>query len=289
MREETDVLQKVKKLLNVAERGDECNIDEANSAMAMAHKLLRKHHLSMSRVLEFDSAQSGTDTDFLELREEEAASFKANVIPKWMMSVIMTVNRVSQTKTLIKRTPRNTSAYGELRIVFVGDSTDVYSATELFNYLRNTISKLSSKHRKSVDGKFKHWRSFAEGCSDTILDRAKRMDSKIDKEIDKIFGMCNTECNLDVSNYELGDDLDEDYEIIDDDIFDELLKDEHALVLYGKYKHTKLQQIATYLEDKEVEEETKSSTTARTLEESFVLGSAAGEDIPLSVSQKIGK
>ena len=288
MREETDVLQKVKKLLNVAERGDECNIDEAETAMIMAQKLLRKYHLSMSKVLEFDAEQAGTDTEFLELKEEEAASFKANVIPKWMMSVIMAVNRVTQTKTLINRTPRVDSAYGELRIVFVGDSIDVYSATELFNYLRTTITKLSSKHRKAVDGKFKHWRSFAEGCSETILNRSKLMDSKIDKELNKIFGMGDIDCNLDVSNFELDDDDDE-YEVIDDDVFDEILKDEHALVLYGKYKHTKLQQIANYLEDKEVEEESKSSTTAKTLEESYMLGSEAGEEIPLAVAKKIKK
>jgi hypothetical protein len=283
MMDDQNVLNKVKKLLALADRRRNKEIAETESAMFHAHKLLRKHHLSMSQVMALDDGH-GTNCDFLEIKEEEAASFKANVVPKWMMQVIMAVNRVTHTKTLINRTPRETSNYADLRIIFVGESLDVYASVELFNFLKSSVTKLSSSHRKKVSGNFRHWRSFAEGCSDTLLNRARQLDAEVDKKINRIFNL--DEDAFDVSNFELSDD--DDYEEIDEEI-DELLKDETALVLYGQYKETKFGKIADYLGDKRLDEESVPGQNSKIDEESFELGNEAGEQIPLHVAKKLQK
>jgi len=276
------VLQKIQKLLSVADESSNAAIGETANAMALAQKLLRKHHLSMSQVLALDSGNEGS-SDLLEVKEYESVSFKANVVPLWMMDLIKAVNRITQTKTLIKRTPREGNVYSELKIIFIGDPLDVLTASELFNFLRKSITKLSSKHQKESGGKFKQWRSFAEGCSDTLLTRSRAIDDKIDKGLDKIFESSTDD--LDISNFELDDD--DEYDIIDDDEFDDLLHDETALVLFGQYRDAKYQRISDYINDKEVEDEQSSSTTSKVDSNSYILGTEAGEIIPLKLNKQV--
>jgi len=282
---QNSVLLKVKKLLSVADKDSNAAIGETVNAMALAYKLLRKHHLSMSQVMTIDDGNKN-NSELLELREEESVTFKANIVPKWMTDLIVAVNRITQTKTLIKRTPREESSYSDLKIIFIGDAIDVLTASELFNFLRRSVTKLSTKHQKEINGKFKQWRSFAEGCSDTILTRAKILDDKLNKELDRSLGLNQTAEDFEISNFEL-DDEDDDYEIVDDEEFEELIHNESALALYGQYCNTKYQKIAEYLENKEIEEEKVSSTTSKIDGESYVMGSEAGKDIPLKIAKQL--
>lgn len=269
MNNEKVILEKVIKLLNVNVQSG-ATIEEAATSMTLAQKVLEKHHLSMSKVMALSDGHS--NIDFFELKEEEAATFKANIVPKWMMDIIIAVNRTTQTQALIKRIPRKGYSYSELKIIFVGDKIDVLTALELFNFLRFTTQKLSSKHCTSVNGKFKQWRSFAEGCSKTLLNRSKEIDEKLKAEFDNID-------NFDVSKFEITDDEFENIE--EDDI------DDHSLILYNEYTTSKFHKISEYLKNKKLENEQLPRGSSKIDTMSFNLGILAGTKIPLKVFKYI--
>lgn len=282
---DNEIISKIQKLINLSDSNRNSNIGEASTALEMAHKLLRKHQISMSQVLEFDS-QGNVNTDCLELREEIAVKYAANILPKWMELIIKSVNRITQTKTLIKRTARVDSSYGNLTIVFVGDVVDVTASIELFTFLKDTISKLSTAHAKQYDSKFRQWRSFAEGCATTVLERADELDKKLDKDIGRA-SMFNNDDSLSIDNREINDD--EEYEVYDDDIEEELENENFNVELYNKYKESKIDKIKEYIDQINAETEQSSSRTAKIETESFEEGVVAGKKIPLHVVKKVSK
>ena len=91
------------------------------NAMSLAQKLLLKHHLSMSQVLAIGD-ENQNESDLIDVKEEESVSFKANAVPKWMMNIIIAVNKITQTKALIRRLARDKKSLCELKIIFI----DVY-------------------------------------------------------------------------------------------------------------------------------------------------------------------
>jgi hypothetical protein len=282
---ETDeaVLTKIKKLLNMAQHGNHSDevIEEANTAMAMAQRMLKRHHLSMSQVIAFDNSEEGeTNTNFFELKEEEAAKFRANTLPRWMATLVTVVNKVTETKTLIRRVSRPGDSYNDLQIMFVGDVLDVSTGVELFNYFRNTVTKLSSTHTKEIQGKYKQWRSFAEGCSSRLLERAVELENKMNRLFNQsIYDKCSVE-NFELDENEEWDDLGADFEEF---------RDQKSLELYGKYQENKYEKIREFINNIDAENEKVSSTTSRIDEISFAKGSEAGEQIPLKISTKLNK
>ena len=276
------VLSRVQKLLNVTHADNVRFEDEANNALVLAHKLLKKHHLTMSQVMDIDPDNRGA-SNFFELKEDIAAEFKANDLPIWMSNVIITVNKLTDTKALIKRSPRADKSCGNLSIVFVGDCIDVNISLELFNFIRKTITKLSTNHKKEVEGNFKNWRSFAEGCSNRILERAKLEKQKTDQK----FGIdpLKDEFEHSIGNYELDDE--EEYEDLDDEI-DDIIKDEKGLVLYKQYQDNKINSIAEYIEN-QCDSEEKTSNTSKVDNSSFELGEEAGEEVPLKLRKQVTK
>jgi hypothetical protein len=280
------ILEKIKKLLNVANPENNGSEGEMQAAFTLAQKLLKKHHLDMSQVMELDQDNSSA-TGFLELTEVEAVKYVANAIPRWLELVIRSVNTITETKTLIKRSPRSGSSYGSLCIVFVGESIDVLSASELFNFLKDTVSKLSAKHATVVEGKHKQWRSFAEGCACKILERAQELEEKYDSKINN-----RTADDLDVSNREITEEDEEDEEEIDDDDIDidlGIKNETFSIELYNKYKESKIEKIKEYIANLEVESEKSSSRSSKIEVDSYGMGQQAGEKIPLNVSKKLSK
>jgi len=284
---EDKILERIKKLLDLANPDNKGSEGEIQTAFAMAQKLLKKHHLSMSQVMSLDEENSSA-TGFFELKETEVVRYAANILPKWMETIIRAVNSITETKTLIKRSPRAGSSYGNLSIVFVGEVLDVNSSTELFNFLKDTVSKLSTKHVNDIEGKHKQWRSFAEGCSSKILDRAKELEQEYDDKIHQ-----RTVADLDISNREITDEDEEEIEDVDDiDEIDEELEEQinnqtFSLELYDKYKETKFEKIKEYIQNIEAENEKCSSKTAKIEVDSFEMGQHAGETIPLTISKKL--
>lgn len=278
--DKNDVLLKIKKLLIVADKKSNAAIGEAANAMSLAQKLLLKHHLSMSQVLAIGD-ENQNESDLIDVREEESVSFKANAVPKWMMNIIIAVNKITQTKALIRRLARDKKSLCELTIIFIGDSLDALAASELFNFLRNSVTRLATKHQNEINGKYKNWRSFSEGCSNTILSRSKDIEMEIKR---KVSGFKNSIGDLDISNFEL--DEDDDYDVADDNL-DELFSDSSSLILYMKYEDTKFKKINEYLENKDFEYEQCSSTISRVDGDSYTMGIIAGKKIPLKVTKQV--
>lgn len=283
---DTEIISKIQKLLNLSDIKRNSNIGETTTALEMAHKLLRKYQISMSQVMEFDS-EGNVDTDFLELKECEAVRYAANVLPKWIELIIKSVNRITQTKTLIKRSARENSSYGNLSIVFVGETVDVNTSIELFNFLKDTVSKLSTEHSKQQGSKFKNWRSFAEGCSSTLLDRSNEFDKKLDDNINR-FSLFNND-KFDINNREIDEDDEDDYEVYDEDIEKDLENETFSVELYNKYKESKIDKIKDYINQIEAENEKSSSRTATIEMRSFEEGKIAGKKIPLQLVKKLSK
>lgn len=263
MKCDESVIQKIRKLLNTADTSKNSYIEEASTAMMLAKKLLEKHHLSMSQIM--DLSDGGNST--FEIIEETAANFKANSVPIWMMKLIATVNIVTDTKSLINKKQRTNSSYSDLNIIFLGESIDVLTSVELFNFLRKTISRLSTNHQKGVDGNYTIWRSFAEGCSDSLLVRAKREN---DRENNKL----KTKFKNDIENFEL----------VDDDEYEDL--DEKSLVLYKQYKDEKVNKIEEYLNGIDAKEEQVRKSKQIKIS-SYHRGIEEGKKIPLKVTKQI--
>lgn len=282
------IISKIQKLLNTADTSRNSSLEEASTAMNMAHKLLRKHHISMSQVLEVDTERNSS-TDYIELAEIDAVTYAANILPRWLELIIKAINRITQTKTLIKRSPRKDSSCGNLTIVFIGDNLDATMASELFNFLKSTVSNLSTAHSKKCDGKFKHWRSFAEGCSNTLLERADELERKLDSDINRDSLFNRSKFSVDARLVDDDDDDLEDVDDIEDETEDESKDENFSIELYNKYTDTKIEKIKEYLGKMKVENEKSSSTSTKIEVNSFEQGQIAGEKIPLKLAQQITK
>jgi hypothetical protein len=284
------ILDKIKKLLNLANPNNNGSEGEIRAAFTLAQKLLKKHHLTMSQITACDD-DTTSNAGMFEIVESEAAKFVANTLPKWMELLLKSVNIITETKTLIKRSQRPGSTYGNLSIVFIGDSIDVSTSTELFLFLKDTVSKLSTSHYNDHGKQHKYWRSFADGCSTKILERTQELEEKFTSKF-------KSSDDLDISSRIITED-DEELEEIDDDEDDEELEeiDEEidsqinstgfSIELYKKYEDSKVNKIKDYIDNIGAEEEKSSSRTARTEVDSYQMGQTAGKKIPLSISKKI--
>jgi len=282
--EDPIILDKIKKLLNLANPNNNGSEGEMQAAFTLAQKLLKKHHLTMSQITACDD-DTTSQAGMFEVVESEVAKFAANILPKWMEVLLKSVNTITETKTLIKRSVRQGSTYGNLSIVFVGDPLDVSTSVELFLFLKDTVSKLSTAHSNEYDKQHKYWRSFADGCATKILERAQELEKKYSQKFETSID------DMDISNREFTEEEEEELEEIDDDIDEEI--DEQinsqsfSIELYKKYEDCKVNKIRDYIENIGAEDEKSSSRTARTEVNSYQMGQTAGEKIPLSISKKI--
>ena len=283
---DADIISRIQKLLNMSDTKRGTSIDEAKTALEMAHKLLAKHHLSMSQIMALDESGSA-NSGFFELTEQEAYTYVANELPKWLKNLIEVVNLITETRTLIKRSPIPGKTYGTLRIVYIGDVVDVTSATDLLQFLKETVSGLSNTHAKKHDNKFKYWRSFAEGCSNALLEKAERLISK--NKLDKDLTVENSADRLSVDNFEIDEDDEviDDEENIDEDDDSEIKVTEQSLELYKKYQDTKFEKIKEFISSQNIEEERSSSRSSKVDDNSFIIGQRAAEKIPLKVMNKL--
>lgn len=277
--ERNSVILKVQKLMEKSDTSKGNTIEEASTAIDLAFKLLKKHHLTMSQVMATVTSNTrNVNSDFFQLIELEVVSYKANAIPLWMANIILAVNKITETKTLIKKTQRPGKSCCDLRILFVGDVADAQTSAELFDFLKIIIMRLSTGHVNEIQGKFKQWRSFAEGCSDKILSRATELEEKF---LEKTKSDKNDpDLDFSVSNFQLDDD--DEYEELCSEI-DDFFKDRTSLVLYNKYQQAKLDKIEEYLDNIDVKDEKKVKKISRTDKISFERGTESGEKIPLNV------
>lgn len=274
MNDKNVILQKIKKILQLSNPDNNGTKEEIQNAFEMAQRLLNTHHLTMSQVQSIEDESLSNSSFIIDLQEVEAVKYVANNLPKWMRTLIIAINNITDTTTLIKRIPRVNSSYGILSIIFVGDTTDVSISIELFNSLKTTITRLSTKHVRSVNGNFKNWRSFAEGCVSSILCRSEKVKQKFESKLN---------VNLEIDNYIITD-KDEEY-IEDDDQKDS--ENKFDIQLYRKYKDDKFKKIREYLENKDLENEKNTFSRAKIEDKSFNEGKLIGNTLPLKPIVKI--
>jgi len=168
------IITKLQKILNIGDSNKNNSLEEVNSAMLLANKLLKKHGLSMADIMTKEEISDGSNYSIM---EGSASKFKCSKIPGWMTMLVSATNSLTDTRSIyISKKPKG-SNYGEIDIIFVGIETDVQIAIELFNFLRTTVNKLSSAHKTEVKGNHTVWRSFATGCSKVILERSQQLES----------------------------------------------------------------------------------------------------------------
>lgn len=267
MRTKGDILQRVQRIL--AKTANNSSISETEVAMNLAHKLLRKHGLSMADVMSVEEAQANATS--VDIKEVVGAEFKCSKVPKWETILVSVVNKLTDTRTLYQFfSPEG--KHGLVKFVFIGTKTDVSVAVELHKYLRKNVTRLSSNHQKETRGKFRQWRSFAEGCTCSLMTRAMdetRLWNPVEKE----------RSPFDISNFE----LDEEDEKLFDDEFGKETHQKYEIILAGKRE-----KIDEYLDQKKIEKE-QLSTSANLDHSSFQLGTEAGKTISLETRNLIGE
>jgi len=276
-----DIVRKVQKLLKVADKKYNNFVGEMETAVALVHRLLRHHGLSMADVMTEEEAKENASS--LEVSEVEGAVFKCSKVPKWMTILISAVNQMTDTRTVIRNFVPEGRPYGSITILFIGTKNDIKVANDLYHYLRNAVTKLSTKHQREVKGKFQQWRSFAEGCVCKIMQRVLKLKGKWNPQDGEKspWDVENFECEdeddfeCDLSNFFEGEDLEKEFS-------DETHK-KYEIMIAGKD-----QAIHNYIEEMELEEESL-STSANLDHKSFEKGEIAGENINLTVHKSLGK
>ena len=217
-----EVIEKIKKLLV---KHDGCrkikSESEAEIALNLAFNLMRKHHLDMSTVL---CENAVTDNEIF-IIEKECEKFIANELPVWLQNLVQLINIVCNTECVLRKYKTNKSAK-LLYINFIGEAQDVAKCVDLYKFFKGTASRLGYKHQREVNGKYRQWRSFVEGFTNRLLEKALT-DQKQEESRLKQYEQNN-------SGFQNIDDMDDVGE--DDDIVDEDSEPEsYELIMRGSF------------------------------------------------------
>ena len=246
MSEKTDkkIVDRIKKLLI---KHDGCkkiqSEAEAEVALKLAFNLMRKHHLDMSTVL----TENAISDNEIFIIEKECEKFIANDLPVWIQNLIQLINIVCNTECILRKYKTNRSAK-QLYINFIGEAQDISRCVDMYKFFKSTASKLGYKHQRSVNGNFTNWRSFVEGFTGRLLERAvieeKQEYQKIKKheQVD--------------SGFQDIDDLEDDEEEFDNqpESFDLILKT-NELVQLNRYKKYVRDKIKLFIKQQEAQSE----------------------------------
>ena len=281
------IIDKIQKILNKADKNRNSSLEEVESAMDIAYKLLQRYGLSMADVATVEEAASGASSE--DIGEVVGATFKCSKIPKWMSLLISAVNGLTDTKGIIRSFIPGKSGYGTIQIVFIGFPEDVAVANDLFSYLRNTVTKLSTKHQTSAKATFTQWRSFAEGCSCKLLQRSLKLKKENwvpgqDEKNSTPFDLDNFMVDdMDEEDNDESEDEENDSEEIDEPEFSEETHKKYELMIANK--KTVLEE---HLETLKLETE-RLSTSSKLDSISFEVGNETGDSISLHTNNLIKK
>lgn len=179
--DEQRVISKIRKLLNTHDGAKRISSEhEAEIALNLAFELMQKHHLNMSEVLE---AADNDDTD-IEIKESNGDSYISPKIPNYLLNIITMVNVLCNTHCVVRRLDVQRSAK-RIYTNFIGEKSDLEKAVELYLFFKKVTLRLSNMHAKQTKGNFIRWRSFAEGFTGRLLERAiQQRDSFNDRVAD---------------------------------------------------------------------------------------------------------
>lgn len=262
-----EVIERIKKLLI---KHDGCkkiqSESEAEIALNLAFNLMRKHHLDMSAVL---TENSFSDDDIF-IIEKECEKFIANELPVWLQNLVQLINIVCNTECILRKYKTNRSAK-QLYINFIGEVHDVAKCVDMYKFFKGTASRLGYKHQREVKGNFTNWRSFVEGFTGRLLEKATIEQKQEELKIKKFEQSDNGFQNIDdLDDVEDSDDFEESetYEVI-------LAKNE--LISINKYKNYIRDKIKLFIKNQEAEAE-KLKTSKTIDSKSFQQGRLAAND-----------
>ena len=276
MSEKTDkkIVDRIKKLLI---KHDGCkkiqSEAEAEVALKLAFNLMRKHHLDMSAVL----TENAITDDEIFIIEKECEKFIANDLPVWIQNLIQLINIVCNTECILRKYKTNRSAK-QLYINFIGEAQDISRCIDMYKFFKSTASKLGYKHQRSVNGNFTNWRSFVEGFTGRLLERAiieeKQEYQKIKKQEQENSGFQDID-DLD----DIGDE-DETTDQLESQSFELTLKT-NELIQLNRYKNYVKDKIKLFIKQQEAQSE-KLKESKRIDSASFNQGRIAANQYNLS-------
>lgn len=275
------IIDKIKKLLV---KHDGCrriqSEAEAETALNLAFSLMRKHHLDMSMVINED-----IDETNIQIVNKECEKFIDNKLPVWIQNLIQLVNLVCNTQCMLLKKDVDKSAK-QLSINFIGERNDVHQCFDMYKFFKTTASRLGHKHQREVSGNFTNWRSFVEGFTSRLLEKAILDDRKIQNQLKKV--------QESQSGFECIDDLDEDDEM-DDNISDneqsstsgcyELMLQQNELVKVNRYKIMIQDKIKQFIKNQKLKDE-ELRESRRINVDSFKCGSTAANMYNFTKSSK---
>lgn len=132
------VMQRIEKLLAMANDG-RGNINEAATAMSMANKLMAKHQLDHSDVIQAALLRG----DDLSDENIDIPGISKNC-PTWLSTLIYAIAKYNDCQVRNTRDNRN----GFLRFKLYGMTSDVQVGTWMFTYAVSTITKLCNTWAK---------------------------------------------------------------------------------------------------------------------------------------------
>jgi len=176
------VIDRIKKLLIKHDGCKKINSEaEAEIALSLAFEMMKKHHLSMSEVI---TENANTDQEIF-IIEKECEKYIANELPVWIQNLVQLINIVCNTECILRKYKTNRSAK-QLYINFVGEEKDVKNCIEMYKFFKGTTLKLSNEHKKKVKGNFTQWRSFSEGFTGRLLERAVSDQNETEEELRRV-------------------------------------------------------------------------------------------------------
>ncbi len=209
----TKIIDKIKKLLKVADTSLNSFEEESAVAMAKIQEILIKHNLSM---LDIETVGDDCIKKELEVQEVDAVTYRAPLIPQWLSMIMESVSKLTETVPITYKTKIKTGYY-EYTISFIGDITDAYVARETFLYLKSKTTKMSTKYKNDIEGSNSDWMAYANGCSSNIFRRVLDLGKSKKKEVFDI-----------KEEQDLAEDTEEKYELLirkKSDAIDEYLRD----------------------------------------------------------------
>lgn len=166
-------IERVRKFLAMAERGDGASAEtaeEAACAAARAAELMAKHGIT-----EAEAAWTN-DAKPREIEEQSADEFKN--ISTWRSIIAWGVAAGTGCKSYFSVTRRPSRIVKQM---FVGAGDDVATACYMYSYLCNEVDRLAAEYSKATEGKLGkgHLQSFRYGAASTIATkmRAQRKET----------------------------------------------------------------------------------------------------------------
>ena len=164
-KDRNDILDKVKKLLALANSENE---HEASQAASMAQRLLQRYDLCIEDVSEI------TEED-TQIHEETAAV--SGRMSSWRTYLLQGVAYAFQCRTLVY------TGYRRTRLVLVGSKGTTTAARETFEYLSSSIDKLTKKNAYGRGKRFTH--GYRQGLVMRISERLRAMAKQNEVEVQR--------------------------------------------------------------------------------------------------------